>query len=97
MEEIANFIIENHNTNIKEVISIDVIKIGDEMIMNTDEIYDDLFRFIDISEVTDLSIFYGDYQSRKKKIISFKYNGVKCDIGDYLDTQVDYFWVTIYP
>jgi len=97
MEEIANFIIENHNTNIQEVIRHDVMKIGYEMDMSTDEIYNELFGFIDMTEVSDLTIFYGNYEFSNKTIISFTYNGIKCDIGEYLGTQRDYFWVRIYP
>ena len=97
MESIANYIIENYSYDINETISYSVMQCGAEMDMQIDDICDELFYTLIMENVSDFEVFKENEGCQRATIISFKYGGRKCDIGEHFGTQRDYFWVRLYP
>lgn len=69
---------------------------GVEIGMSLNDMCDELFETIDICDVNNLIIFATNVGIQRETLISFKYNGRKCEIGEHFGTQRDYFWVRIY-
>jgi hypothetical protein len=95
MLSVANFII---NTNkIDEPICESIIQNGVDISMEIDEMCDELFKVIDRSQITDLTLFPDNLGLQRKTVISFKIHGNLCEIGEHYGTQRDYFYVRISP
>ena len=97
MESIAEFIVDNIDINTQEQFQHSVMQNGIEMNMELIEMCDELFKVIDRSEITDLTLYPENLGFQRKKIITFKWKGKKCEIGEHFCTQRDYFWVKISP
>jgi hypothetical protein len=99
MESIAEFIVNNINVDTQEQIQYSVMQNGIEMGMELIEIHNELFKVIDRSEITNLTLYPENLGFQRKKVITFEWKGKKCKIGEhfYFCTQRDYFWVKISP
>ena len=95
MQYIGKFVIENINENLEQELNHSIMQNGAEMGMSLNEMCDELFETIDIYDVENLVIFAANYGMQRKTLISFKYDGRKCEIGEHFGTQRDYFWVRI--
>jgi len=96
MQYIGEFIINNANQNLDQVLHHSIMQNGEEIGMSLDEMCDELFETIDICNMKELIIFAKNVGIQRKTLISFNYEGRKCEIGEHFDTQRDYFWVRIY-
>jgi len=95
MQYIGEFIIENAK-NLDKDITHSIMQNGVQIGMTLDEMCDELFETIDIYELEDIVLFPNNIGEQRKTIISFKYEGKICEIGEHFGTQRDYFWVRIY-
>jgi hypothetical protein len=91
MNSIANFIINNITENTVE--KLQYYHIQDDGYLDIEDICDMLFNIIDIYMVSELVIYLDNLRYQYATIISFKYDGRICNIGEYYDTQRNYFWV----
>ena len=96
MQYIGEFIINNSNDNLEQLLNHSIMQNGVEIGMSLNDMCDELFETIDINDVKDLVIFEENVGIQRETLISFKYNGRKCEIGEHFGTQRDYFWVRIY-
>jgi len=83
MESIAEFIVNNIDINTQEQLQHSVMQNGIEMNMELIEMCDELFKVIDRSEITDLTLYPENLGFQRKKIITFKWKGKKCKIGEH--------------
>ena len=97
MNEIGDFIINNDTVNVNQELRFSVMQCGVDMEMSLNDMCDELFEKVDIEMVSRLVLSPDNVGCQRKIIISFIYNGRKCDIGELLGSQRDYFWVTIHP
>jgi hypothetical protein len=95
MQYIGEYIINNAK-NLDEDITHSIMQNGVEIGMSLNEMCDELFETIDIYDLEDIILFPYNIGEQRKTLISFKYEGKKCDIGEHFGTQRDYFWVRIY-
>ena len=95
MQYIGEFIINNINTNLKQPLNHSIMQNGAEMGMSLNEMCDELFETIDIGDLKNVVIFADNFGMQRETIISFNYEGRKCEIGEHFGTQRDYFWVRI--
>jgi len=96
MQYIGEFIINNSNDNLDQLLNHSIMQNGVEIGMSLNDMCDELFETIDICDVNNLIIFATNVGIQRETLISFKYNGRKCEIGEHFGTQRDYFWVRIY-
>ena len=94
MQYIGEYIINNANLNAEQDLHFDIMQNGEEMSLN--DICDELFETIDIGDLKNVVIFADNFGMQRETIISFNYEGRKCEIGEHFGTQRDYFWVRIY-
>lgn len=97
MDNIAHFILENVSTKLDEIVEESFMQCGMEMDMAFDDMCNVLFSIIDRSKMEELELLRENYQMQRATIISFKYQGRTCEIGEHYGSQRDYFWVTILP
>jgi hypothetical protein len=97
MDRIARFIVNNIEVNTNEKIGESVMQNGSEMGMSLEDMCDELLETIDIDSITEFTLYPENHFMQRKKVISFKWHGKTCEIGEHYGTQRDYFWVTIYP
>jgi hypothetical protein len=97
MESIGEFILNNIENNIEEPIHYNIMQNGIEIGMDLEEMYDCLFKVVDISKITDLTLYPDNLGYQRKKVISFAWQEKICEIGEHYGSQRDYFWVTISP
>jgi len=97
MERIGIFIIKNVSYNSNEKIHYSIMECGSEMGMDLNEMCVELYDILRISKITDFVVYPDNYGSQRKTIISFKYDGRKCEIGEHFGTQRDYLWVDMLP
>ena len=97
MERIAEFILQNVSTRLNERICESVMQCGVEMNMELDEMCNELFLVIDRSKIEKLMLFPENHGMQRKTIISFKFQGRTCEIGEHYGTQRDYFRVILLP
>jgi hypothetical protein len=95
MQYIGEFIINNINHNLNQPLNHSIMQNGAEMGLSLNEMCDELFDMIDIGDIKDVVIFADNFGMQRKTLISFKYEGRKCEIGENFGTQRDYFWVRI--
>jgi hypothetical protein len=95
MQYIGEYIINNAK-NLDEDITHSIMQNGVEIGMSLNEMCDELFETIDIYDLEDIILFPYNIGEQRKTLISFKYEGKKCEIGEHFGTQRDYFWVRIY-
>jgi hypothetical protein len=95
MDRIGIFIIKNVSYNSNEKIHYSIMECGSEMGMDLNEMCINLKNVIDITKITEFATYPDDYGSQRKTIISFKYSGRKCEIGEHFGTQRDYLWINI--
>ena len=96
MQCIGEFIINNASQNLDQDLHHSEMQYGGEMGMSLDEMYDELFETIDICDVEELILFATNVGVQRETLISFNYEGRKCEIGEHFGTQRDYFWVKVY-
>jgi len=97
MQSIAEFIVNNINVDTQEQLQYSVMQIGIEMGMELNEMRNELFKVIDRSEITELTLYPENLGFQFKEVITFEWKGKKCEIGEHSGTQRDYFWVKISP
>ena len=99
MQSIAEFIVNNVDININtgEVLHHSVMQNGVEMDMGLNGMCGELLKVIDGNEMSDFTLFPENLGLQRKKIITFKWRGKKCEIGEHFGTQRDYFWVKMSP
>ena len=97
MQSIAEFIVNNIDIDTQEQLHHSVMQNGIEMDMELIEMRNELFKVIDINEITDITLYPENLGFQRKKVITFKWKGKKCEIGEHFGTQRDYFWVKISP
>ena len=97
MERIGTFIANNVAKNSNEKIQYSTMECGREMDMEIEDMCYELYDVIRISKISELTVFPENYGTQRKTIISFKYDGRKCEIGELFGTQRDYFWVNMFP
>ena len=97
MEPIGVFIIDNIADNSNQEIYHSVIQMGADMDMDLNDICKKLFATIEEAKITEVELFPDNVGIQRKNILSFKYEGRRCDIGEHFGTQRDYFWVRIFP
>ena len=95
MQSIGSYIVSNANKNIEQPVTHSVIQNGIEMDMNLPDMIDELFKIIDISQVSDFKSFPENLGIQRKQLISFKYKEKTYVIGEHFCTQRSYFWVKI--
>ena len=93
MQSIGMFIVDNVNENLEQDLHHSVIQCGEDIGMSLNEMLDELFEVI---EVKELKTFENNVGMQRKTIISFNYEGKKCEIGEHYGSQRDYFWVRVY-
>ena len=96
MEDISNFILENIVENIKDVLEYKVELYGADVFMNLDDMFEEIMIFLDISKMEDIQQMNDNFGINHATLLSFKYDGRKCDFGEMLDNEKNYFWVRIY-
>ena len=94
MQYIGEYII-NNSKNLEKDINHSIMQNGADMGMSLNEMCDELFETIDIGDLKDVVIFPDNFGMQRETIISFNYEGKKCEIGEHFGTQRDYFWVRI--
>lgn len=97
MEAISNFILENITENVDEILNHKVELYGADLEMQVDDMFEELLIFLDSSKMEDLEISKENFGIHRATLISFKYNGRKCEFGEHYEELYDYFWVKIYP
>jgi len=99
MQSIAEFIVNNIDINInaREVLHHSVMQNGVEMDMGLNGMCDELLKVIDGNKMSDFTLFPENLGIQRKKIITFKWRGKICEIGEHFDTQRTYFWVKMSP
>jgi len=95
MEDISNFILNNIVENV-DVLDYKVELYGADLYMDIDDMYEEIKMFLDTSKIKDIHQFKNNFGINKATLISFKYNGRKCDFGEMFDDEKNYFWVRIY-
>jgi hypothetical protein len=97
MDRIGQFIIDNIFEKPTEQIEESFMQNGDEMDMELQDMYDELFSVLNISKLVDVKILRENYGKQRMEVFTFTYEGRFCEIGEHYGSQRDYFWVTIYP
>ncbi len=95
MQYIGEYIINNAN-NLEKDLKHSIMQNGAEMDMSLNEMCDELFETIDIEDLKDVVIYPDNVGMQRATLISFNYEGRKCEIGEHFGSQRDYFWVRIY-
>ena len=95
MQYIGEYII-NNTKNLEKDLSHSIMQNGAEMDMSLNEMCDELFETIDIEDLENVVIFPDNVGTQRATLISFNYEGRKCEIGEHFGSQRDYFWVRIY-
>jgi|694.fasta_scaffold02886_14 hypothetical protein len=95
MQYIGEYIINNAKILEKDL-SHSIMQNGGEMDMSLNDMCDELFETIDIEDLKDVVIFPDNVGTQRATLISFYYEGRKCEIGEHFGSQRDYFWVKIY-
>jgi len=95
MDRVCNFILENVNSsNDNKELSYSTMEDGAEMDMTIPEqcqILNDIMG----SLISNLETFEENFRYQRKVIISFVYNGRKCNILEHYDTQRDYLCLRV--
>ena len=97
MDRIGEFILQNASLNLNEEISESEMQDGIEMDMRFNDMCNVLFNVIDRTKLVELKLMPENHGYQRATIISFEFQGRKCEIGEYYGSQRDYFWVTIHP
>jgi hypothetical protein len=99
MDQIAEFIVNHVADESNNQINYSVMQCGAEMDMSIDEMCNDLYHTIDMWEekVSELTLYIKNVGIQRATLISFKYEGRNCEIGEHFGTQRDYFWVRMLP
>ncbi len=95
MDSIADFIIHNIAENSNETHRYSHIQNGGYI--NIEDMCVELFETMDMNMVSELVLYLDNLGCQRATLISFKYDGRKCEIGEHFDTQRDYFWVRMLP
>lgn len=91
MDRICEYIINSSNSN---ELSFSTMENGIEMDMSIDEQCQKLNEILGLS-ISNLQRFDDNWGCQRKVIISFVYNGRKCNIKEHFGTQRDYLCVDI--
>jgi len=97
MQSIAEFIVNNIDINHEKVLHHSVIQNGIEMDMGLNDMGCKLLKVINKNEISEFTLFPENLGIQRKKIITFKWRGKKCEIGEHFDTQRNYFSVKMSP
>jgi hypothetical protein len=97
MDQIGIFILENIDKFTDDELQAGEIQNGIQIGMNLDEMCEILFNVIDVQKVVDLNLFENNLGISRKTIISFVYDGRKCEIAENFGSQRDYFCVKMFP
>jgi hypothetical protein len=95
MDNLGTFLIENVSCDTNEMLTYTCIEYDDDDGMEIDEMCFKLKNVIDITKITEFATYPDDLGSENKTIISFKYNGRKCEIGENFTRNVNYLWINI--
>lgn len=96
MQNIGTFIINNANENLDQILHHSVMQFGGETDMCLTEMLEELFDTIDETCIDEFQTFQENVGMQRMTLISFKFEGRLCEIGEHFGTQRDYFWVRIY-
>jgi len=94
MEEIASFVLNNVSINLENEVQHYVEQTRSNM--NLDDICERLFDVLDDYEAKEFTLTNDSMGAQSYTLISFNYEGRKCEIGEYFGEDKDYFWVKIY-
>ena len=95
MEDISNFILENIVENV-DVLEYKVELYGADIYMDIDDMFEEIKIFLDRSKIDDIQQLKNNFGINKATLISFKYDGRKCDFGEMFQDDKNYFWIKIY-
>jgi hypothetical protein len=94
MEEIASFVINNVSNNFGNEIQHYVEQTRTDM--NLDDICEGLFEVLDEYKTKEFAVSNNSLGEQIYTLISFNYEGRKCEFGEHFTEDKDYFWVKIY-
>ena len=92
MEDIGCFIIDNVSKNLEVHYSVEQPCSN----MNLDDICEGLFEILEEDRTTEFNVGNNYDGSQSYTIIYLKYDGRRCEIGEFFGEKKDYFWVKIY-
>ena len=95
MQYIGEYII-NNTKNLTKDHTHSIMRNGAEIDMSLNDMCDELFETIKICELKNVVIYSNNVGMQRATLISFNYEGRKCEIGEHFGSQRDYFWVRIY-
>jgi len=95
MDQIAVIINENIAKQTYTTLHYSVFQASSQMLIEV--MCDELLSTLDMSRVSDLVINVSDLGIPNATLISFKYDGRSCEVGERNDLLRDYFWVKILP
>ena len=95
MEDISKFILENIVENV-DVLEYKVELYGADIYMDIDDMFEEIMMFIDTSKIEDIQQLRNNFGINKATLISFKYDGRKCDFEEMFQDDKNYFWIKIY-
>ena len=84
MEDISNFILDNITGNADEVLNFKVELYGADLMMSIDEMFEELLFFLDFARMDCVEFSKNNFGIHRATLISFKYDGRRCDIGEYV-------------
>jgi hypothetical protein len=96
MEDISNFILDNVVENV-DVLEYKVELYGADIYMDIDDMLEEIMMFLDTSKIEDIHQLRNNFGINKATLISFKYDGRRCEVGEMLDDEKNYFWVKMLP
>jgi hypothetical protein len=95
MEQIALIIYDNITKQTSQTLHYSVSQTTSQMLIEA--MCDELFWTMDMSKVSDLVINASEMGKPNATLISFKYDGRRCEVGEHYDKIMDYFWVKMLP
>ena len=95
MEQIALIIYDNITKQTSQTLHYSVSQTTSQMLIEA--MRDELFWTMDMSKVSDLVINASEMGKPNATLISFKYDGRRCEVGEHYDKIRDYFWVKMLP
>jgi hypothetical protein len=95
MDQIALIIYDNVSKQTTQTLHYSVIQTTPQILIET--MCDELFWTMDMSKVSELVINVSDLGIPNATLISFRYDGRICEVGEKNDAVRDYFWVKMLP
>ncbi len=95
MEQIALIIYDNIAKQTSQTLHYSVSQTNPQTLIEA--MCDELFWTMDMSKVSDLIINASNWGKSNATLISFKYDGRRCEVGEHFDLIGDYCWVKMFP